>query len=114
MKMTKNLHRASRKARIRARVQGTAARPRLSVHRSLANVSAQVIDDTTGRTIAAASTSQLKAKGNVAGASKVGAAIAAKCKEAGITAIVFFRNAYKYHGCVRALAEAARENGLTF
>lgn len=106
--------RLSRKKRIRAKVQGTTDRPRLSVYRSLTQIRAQIIDDATGKTIASASTKEAKAKMNVEGAKKVGELLAKKTKEAGITSIVFDRNAYKYHGRVKALAEGAREGGLTF
>lgn len=108
------MHRLARKRRIRARVSGTAERPRLSVHRSLLHITAQLIDDSTGKTLASATTSELKAKPNIAGAKKLGEAIAKKAKEQKISTIVFDRNAYKYHGRVQALADAAREGGLTF
>jgi large subunit ribosomal protein L18 len=97
--------RQRRKNRIRARVKGTAARPRLSVYRSLTRISAQLIDDAAMKTIASASAKEAK---------KVGTEIAKKAKDAGVTSIVFDRNAYKYHGRVKALAEAAREGGLQF
>ena len=106
--------RQKRKKRIRARIQGTADRPRLSVYRSLTQIRAQVIDDASGKTIAAASTKEAKAKMNIEGAKKVGELLAKKLKDAGITSIVFDRNAYKYHGRVKALAEGAREGGLQF
>jgi large subunit ribosomal protein L18 len=106
--------RLSRKRRIRARVQGSASRPRLSVYRSLTGLSAQIINDEQGKTIASASSKEAKAKMNAEGAKKVGALIAKKAKDAGVTAIVFDRNAYKYHGRIKALADAAREGGLQF
>ena len=106
--------RLKRKKRIRAKVQGTAERPRLSVHRSLKALRAQVIDDVSGKTLVSASTKEAKAKLTVEGASKVGSLLAKKAKEAGITTVVFDRNAYKYHGRVKALAEGAREGGLKF
>ncbi len=114
MRPTKLDHRLSRKRRIRARLAGTAARPRLTVYRSLAGISAQMIDDAAGKTIVAASSKEAKAKANLEGAKKVGALLAKQAKEAGITVIVFDRNAYKYHGRVKALADAAREGGLQF
>lgn len=115
MKLPKKLqNRQARKRRIRATVRGTAERPRLTVHRSLAQISAQLIDDATGKTIAAANTKQLNVKPNAEGAKKLGAEIAKKAKDAKVTTIVFDRNAYKYHGRVQALADAAREAGLTF
>jgi large subunit ribosomal protein L18 len=110
----KSLHRQSRKKRIRARIAGTSARPRLTVYRSLTQITAQVIDDAVGRTLVAASSKEAKAKSNQEGAAKVGTLLAKKAKDAGITAVVFDRNAYKYHGRVKALADAAREGGLSF
>jgi large subunit ribosomal protein L18 len=106
--------RLKRKKRIRARVKGTAARPRLSVYRSLLQVMVQLIDDHAGKTIAAASTREAKAKPNVAGAKKLGTLIAKKAKDAGITSVVFDRNGYAYHGVVKQVADAAREGGLQF
>ena len=110
----KQQFRLNRKRRIRSRVQGTAARPRLTVHRSLKTVSAQVIDDASGRTLAAVSTREVKGKMTAETAKKAGALLAEKAKKAGINAVVFDRNAYKYHGRVQALAEGAREGGLKF
>jgi large subunit ribosomal protein L18 len=107
-------NRLSRKKRIRARVIGTAARPRLTVYRSLKAVYAQVIDDSAGKTLCSASTVESKGKATVEGAKKVGELIAKKAKDAGIKAVVFDRNAYKYHGAVKAVAEGAREGGLEF
>lgn len=114
MKNSKSQTRLSRKKRIRARIAGTSERPRLTVYRSLTQIRAQVVDDATGKTLAAASTKEAKAKMNVEGAKKVGELIAKKAKDAGISAVVFDRNAYKYHGRVKALAEGAREAGLQF
>ena len=114
MSHQKSIHRVSRKKRIRAKVQGTSERPRLSVYRSLTSLSAQVVDDTAGKTLVASSTKEAKAKMDAAGAKKVGLLLAKKAKDAGITAVVFDRNAYKYHGRVKALAEGAREGGLEF
>lgn len=114
MTLTRSLSRLSRKKRIRARVTGTAARPRLTVHRSLTQIRAQVVDDMTGKTLAAASTKEAKTKMTVEGAKKVGELLAKKAKDAGITSVVFDRNAYKYHGRVKALADGAREGGLQF
>ena len=90
--------------------------PRLNVFRSNANIYAQVIDDTTGTTLCAVSSLELKLEngGNVEAAKKVGAAIANKCKEAKIEAVRFDRGGYVYHGRVQALADAAREAGLKF
>ena len=106
--------RLKRKVRIRAKVRGTAQRPRLTVYRSLKTIAAQVIDDAAGKTLAAASTKEAKAKPTVEGAKKVGELLAKKAKEAGIATIVFDRNAYKYHGRVKSLADGAREGGLKF
>ena len=105
------------KTRVRKKVQGTTARPRLSVFRSNTGIYAQIIDDEAGRTLV--STSSLKDKKGT-GAPKieqaklVGTAIAEKAKAAGIEQVVFDRNGYLYHGRVKALAEAAREAGLNF
>ena len=100
---------------MRVRVTGSAQRPRLSVYRSLHHVYAQLIDDETGRTVAAASTAQLKSsKKALEAAAAVGRAIAEKAKAAGVTAAVFDRGGFLYHGRVKALADAAREAGLEF
>lgn len=115
MRPTKTQLRQARKRRIRAKVSGTADRPRLSVFCSLTAISAQIIDDTAGKTLVAASSKSEKAKGkNIDAAKKIGVAIAKKAKDAKITAVVFDRNARKYHGRIKALAEAAREGGLQF
>ena len=107
--------RARRHRRVRVRVAGTGQRPRLSVYRSLHHVYAQLIDDETGRTLAAASTAQLRSgKKDAEAAAAVGRAIAEKAKAAGVTAAVFDRGGFLYHGRVKALADAAREAGLEF
>ena len=111
---TKLQNRLARKRRIRARVRGTAERPRLSVYRSLTNLSVQLIDDDAGRTLVAASLREAKAKKTVDGATKLGKLIAEKARGKKIGSIVFDRNAYAYHGRVKALAEGAREGGLKF
>jgi large subunit ribosomal protein L18 len=104
--------------RIRKRLRGTPERPRLSVFRSLNHIYAQIVDDQAGRTLVAASSveknSPAKSGGNVAGAKAIGALIAQRAREAGITKVVFDRGGYLYHGRVKALAEAAREGGLEF
>jgi large subunit ribosomal protein L18 len=104
--------------RIRRKVSGTAERPRLSVYRSLNHISAQLIDDVNGRTIAAASTVEKdlrgKTGGNVEAAREVGKLVAERAKAAGIEQVVFDRGGYIYHGRVKGLAEAAREAGLKF
>jgi large subunit ribosomal protein L18 len=108
--------RALRKGRVRAVVSGTPERPRLTVFVSNTHVSAQIIDDTTHKTLVAASTvGDKKAKGTMTEkAAVVGAEIAKKAKAQKITKIAFDRNGRKYHGRVKALADAARENGLEF
>lgn len=107
--------RARRHRRVRVRVTGTGERPRLSVYRSLHHIYAQLIDDVTGRTVAAASTAQLgSGKKDVDAAAAVGRAIADAAKTAGVTAVVFDRGGFLYHGRVKALADAAREAGLEF
>ncbi len=110
----KQHHRLARKRRVRARVAGTATRPRLTVHRSLTRITVQVIDDVAGRTVATASTTEAKVKGTKDGAKKLGALIAEKAKAAGVSSVVFDRNGYKYHGRVKELADAARAAGLQF
>jgi large subunit ribosomal protein L18 len=106
--------------RVRTRVEGTSDRPRLCVYRSLGHIYAQVIEDRTGRTLVSASSidkemkKQMKGGGNVAAAKVIGKAVAERAKAAGIEKVVFDRGGYKYHGRIRALAEAAREAGLKF
>ena len=102
--------------RIRRRLAGSTARPRLAVFRSLQHIYAQVIDDTEGRTLAAASSNEKNGVngGNVAGAKAVGKLVAERAKEKGIGQVVFDRGGYLYHGRVKALADAAREAGLDF
>ncbi|HOK36289.1 MAG TPA: 50S ribosomal protein L18 [Paludibacteraceae bacterium] len=103
------------KLRIRNKVSGTNKKPRMSVFRSNAQIYVQLIDDENGKTLAAASSLGLKEKmTKTEQAAKVGALIAQKAKEAGITEVVFDRNGYLYHGRVKQLAEAAREGGLKF
>lgn len=118
--LNKQKRRARRKRRVRKKVNGTPDRPRLTVFRSHKNISAQIIDDTVGRTLVAASSlekavrSGVPTGGNRDAAKVVGAALAAKAAKAGIRKVVFDRNGYAYHGRVRELAEAAREGGLEF
>ena len=106
--------------RIREKISGTAQRPRLNVYRSLNHIYAQVIDDQTGRTLAAASSldketrKDLKAGGNIAAAKLIGRKIAERARAAGVELVVFDRGGYKYHGRISALADAAREAGLKF
>ncbi|MCP4869069.1 MAG: 50S ribosomal protein L18 [Proteobacteria bacterium] len=109
--------RARRKVSIRKRVQGTTERPRLTVFRTTNHIYAQVVNDATGATLAAASTLNVEVeghKGNKDAAKAVGTALAEKAKAAGVSAVVFDRNGYKYHGRIKALADAAREGGLSF
>ena len=110
--------RLRRHRRVRRRVRGTAERPRLAVHRSNRNIVAHVIDDTAGRTLAAAGTTEADLRGgataNKDAASKVGRLVAERAKAAGVTRVVFDRGGFLYHGRVAALAEAAREAGLEF
>ena len=110
----KGQNRLRRKVRVRSKVTGTAARPRMSVFRSLTQMTVQLIDDEAGKTIASASTKEAKAGKNTEAASKLGTLIAEKAKKAKIDTVVFDRNGYAYHGRVKALAESAREAGLTF
>ena len=113
-KVSRNQMRLMRHSRVRSKIVGTAELPRLCVFRSNNNISCQVIDDETGTTLASASSLKLKNGGNIEGAKEVGKLIAAACKKAKITKVVFDRGGYLYHGRVEALAEAARENGLEF
>jgi large subunit ribosomal protein L18 len=106
--------RINRKRRIRAKVSGTAERPRLVVFRSLRNISVQAVDDVKGMTLAAASLTGTKIKNTVAGAEEVGMLIAKKCAEKKIANVVFDRGGYKYHGKVKAVADGARKGGLKF
>jgi large subunit ribosomal protein L18 len=110
--------RKRRHYRVRKKVQGTAERPRLAVFRSNKHISAQIIDDLAGRTLAAASTVEADLRsasgGNVEAAKRVGALVASRAKDAGVTAVVFDRGGFAYHGRVAALADAARAEGLEF
>lgn len=116
----KNVRRSRRKYRVSNSIRGTADRPRLAVYRSHKHIACQVIDDSTGKTIAAASTrdkemrSQVKYGGNKSAAEAIGKAVAERAKKAGVTQVKFDRSLYKYHGRVAALAEAARQSGLSF
>ena len=120
---TKEDRRDRIKFRIRKRMLGTSDRPRLSVFRSVSHIYVQVIDDLKGATVASASSIDPKVKGkmakgsgggNIKGAEMVGAAIAERLKEKGITKVVFDRNGFLYHGRVKAVADAARAAGLEF
>jgi large subunit ribosomal protein L18 len=101
-------------ARIRAKLAGTAERPRLNVYRSLNHIYAQVIDDQAGQTLVSASTIKAKTGGNVAAAKLIGKAVAEAATAKGIKKVVFDRGGYLYHGRIKALADAAREAGLEF
>ena len=113
---TKIVRRTRRKAGLRKRLFGTAEKPRLSVYRSGKHVYAQVIDDLKGHTVAAASSvaQKIEKGGNQEAAKAVGKALAEQAKAAGVTEVAFDRNGFKYHGRVKALADAAREGGLKF
>ena len=120
---TKEDRRDRIKYRIRKKMTGTTQKPRLSVFRSVSHIYVQVIDDMSGQTLASASTVDAKVKGtmskgvaggNIKGAELIGATIAERLKEKGITKVVFDRNGFLYHGRVRAVAEAARSAGLEF
>jgi large subunit ribosomal protein L18 len=114
---TKMVARLKNKARIRKKVEGSTERPRLTLFRSGRHLYAQLVDDVTGRTLAAASTLKMDIKGgskNIEAAKKVGSAIAQAAQKHKIENVVFDRSGYIYHGRVKALAEAAREAGLKF
>ena len=117
IKQDKNQARQKRHLRVRNHIAGTAARPRLNVFRSLKNIYARIIDDEKGVTLVSASSKDKgfsQYGGNVEAAKAIGAAVAKKALEKGITEVVFDRGGYIYHGRVAALAEAAREAGLKF
>ncbi|MGG3468810.1 50S ribosomal protein L18 [Neobacillus pocheonensis] len=117
-KQDKNATRKKRHARVRAKLSGTSARPRLNVFRSNKHIYAQIIDDMNGVTLASASTKEkdfsLESTSNVDAAKAVGELVAKRAVEKGISAVVFDRGGYLYHGRIQALADAARENGLQF
>jgi large subunit ribosomal protein L18 len=119
-KKSRSEMRKRRHIRVRRKISGTSDRPRLNVFRSLNQIYAQVIDDSTGQTMASVSSLDTKVKSKVKKLTKteqakfVGEEIAKRAKKAGITAVIFDRGGYKYHGRVKALAEAAREAGLEF
>jgi large subunit ribosomal protein L18 len=116
----KAARRARRRKRVRKKVSGTSQMPRLAVYRSHCNISAQIIDDLSGRTLCALSTlapelrGQFAYAGNIKAAAAVGKALGDKAKALGIERVCFDRGGYAYHGRVKALAEAAREAGLRF
>lgn len=117
MKSTRQAARSRRHTRVRKRVHGTGERPRLAVFRSNKYIYAQIIDDVEGRTLASASSQESGLRSdnlNLEAAVKVGEAVATRAKDAGVTSVVFDRGGYKFHGKVKALADAAREAGLEF
>ncbi|MGM9926399.1 MAG: 50S ribosomal protein L18 [Bacillus sp. (in: firmicutes)] len=117
-KLDKNAVRQKRHARVRAKLSGTEARPRLNVFRSNKHIYAQLIDDVNGVTLASASTLDkdlgVESTSNIEAAQKVGETIAKRAVEKGYASVVFDRGGYLFHGRVKALADAARENGLEF
>ena len=116
MSTTSSARRLRRRRRVRAKVKGTAERPRLSVFRSNRGIQAQLIDDTAGHTVAAVTWTEdeLKAMARMEQAKRAGELIAERGKKAGVEECIFDRGGYRYHGKVRALAEGAREAGLKF
>lgn len=112
VKPSRNKLRIHRKRRIRAKISGTAKRPRLCVFKSLRKIEAQLIDDVKGVTLVHVDSVKLKTKNDIAGAKKVGEALAKKCADKKINEAVFDRGGYKYHGKIKALADGAREKGL--
>jgi large subunit ribosomal protein L18 len=119
-RLSKDQHRKRIHRRVRVSLEGTQDRPRLCVYRSLGHIYAQVIDDRQGKTLVSASSvdgetkKNLKGGGNIAAAKVIGKTIAERAKSAGVGKVVFDRGGYKYHGRVKALADAAREAGLQF
>ena len=115
---SRSAQRQRRQRRVRKKITGTTSRPRLSVFRSNRHISAQIIDDENGRTVASASTSEADLRGvttsNKEAAVKVGSLLAERAQEAGVDSVVFDRGGNKYHGRVAALADAARDAGLKF
>jgi large subunit ribosomal protein L18 len=112
--LTKQQQRLRRRRRIRAKVRGTAERPRLSVYRSNRGIFAQLVDDDAGRTLAAVNWTEkdLRSMGPMEQAKRAGEALAKRATDAGVRSCVFDRGGYRYHGRVKALAEGAREGGL--
>ena len=117
-KSSKNIVRVRIHKRIRKVIKGTPVQPRLAIFRSVKHIYAQVIDDTAGKTLAAASSNEksgtIAVGGNIAGAKAVGKLVAERAKEKGVKKVVYDRGGYLYHGRVKALADAAREAGLEF
>lgn len=115
-KQTRSDMRVVRHRRVRKKARGAAERPRLAVFRSLRHISAQIIDDDSGKTLCSASTMEkdVTGTGNLTGAVEVGKTLGARAKGLGIQAVVFDRGGFKYHGAVKALADAVREAGVEF
>lgn len=119
-KLAKNKIRLRKHERVRKKIKGTSQKPRLNIFRSLNNIYAQIVDDTTGTTLVATSTldslvkSKVKYGGNKEAAKEIGKVIAQKASEKGIKQVVFDRGGYIYHGRIKELAESARESGLEF
>jgi large subunit ribosomal protein L18 len=111
---TREQQRYRRHLRVRKKVAGTAERPRLVIFRSLKHITAQIVDDTTGRTMMTISSTGIESGKKTDKSTEVGKRIAARAKDAGITKVVFDRAGYKYHGRVKAVADGAREGGLEF
>ncbi len=114
--LTKPAQRLKRRRRVRAKIHGTAERPRISVFRSNRGIFAQLIDDDSGRTLASVNwiEAELRGLGRMEQAQRAGALLADRARAAGVESAVFDRGGYKYHGRVKALADGAREGGLTF
>ena len=111
---TREQQRYRRHLRVRKKVSGTSERPRLVIFRSLKHITAQIVDDTSGRTLMTVSSTDLTSGKKTEKSAEVGKRIAARAKDAGITKVVFDRAGYKYHGRVKAVADGAREGGLEF
>ena len=113
-KIKHNLIKARRRGRVRAKISGTAQRPRLSVFRSLTGINAQLIDDVAGKTLLSAKSQEVEKGNKMDQAKAVGKLIAERAVAKGLSQVVFDKGIYKYHGRVKALADAAREAGLKF
>ena len=111
---TREQQRYRRHLRVRKKVAGTSDRPRLVIFRSLKHITAQIVDDTSGRTLMTVSSTDIESGKKTEKSAQVGKRIAARAKDAGITKVVFDRAGYKYHGRVKAVADGAREGGLEF
>jgi len=114
MQLSRTTNRIRRRRRIRSKISGTAERPRLTVHKSLRHLRVQLVDDQAGRTLVALSTLHVKKGISLSEAADMGSILAKKAGEIGIKTVVFDRGGYQYHGQIKALAEAARKEGLQF